>query len=198
MNTHDYRIPLLIKQIESLFGQAPPTLADFVDASQASQAEALKWFVERFRVRKWRTTGLIWWNLLDGWPQFSDAVVDYYFRKKLAFETVRRAQAPILLVVEGGIGGQHSLAICNDTRFDERVQYEIRDSETRTLIGAGFAVARADSVEPLGSIALPLGQAMYSLSWVSSLGHGSSHFLAGEPPFRLDDYRRWSRSVLGL
>ena len=29
--------------------------------------------------------GILWWNVLDGWPQFSDAVVDYYFGKKLAY-----------------------------------------------------------------------------------------------------------------
>jgi beta-mannosidase len=197
LNTHDYRVPLMVKQVEALFGQAPSSLADFVDASQASQAEALKWFIERFRVRKWRTTGIIWWNLLDGWPQFSDAVVDYYFQRKLAFEVVRRAQASILLVVEGATGGQHALMICNDTRDDQRVQYEIRNTETRVLIGAGFSLARADSVERLGSIALPQGQAMYSLSWVSALGRGRSHFLAGEPPFDLDDYRRWVGSVVG-
>jgi beta-mannosidase len=195
IDTHDYRVPLIVRQVEALFGVRPSTLVDFIDASQAAQAEALKAFIERFRARKWRTTGIIWWNLLDGWPQFSDAIVDYSFRKKLAFEVVRRAQAPVLLIVDAATGGQHDLLICNDTRDDHRVQYEVRDAETGTLVAAGASVARADSVEHLGAIALPSGQAMYALSWASALGHGRSHFLAGEPPFELVDYRRWARAV---
>ena len=26
----------------------------------------------------WRRTGIIWWNVIDGWPQISDAVMDWY------------------------------------------------------------------------------------------------------------------------
>ena len=47
------------------------------------KAEAKKFFIESARLRKWRTSGILWWNVIDGWPQFSDAVVDYYFGKKL-------------------------------------------------------------------------------------------------------------------
>jgi len=191
VDTHDYRVPLMTKQIESLFGRAPSTLEDFVEASQATQAEALKSFIERFRVRKWRTTGIIWWNLLDGWPQFSDAVVDYYFRKKRAFDVVRRAQSPILLVVHETADGQHELLVCNDTRDNNRIQYEVRNVESGVLVGAGTSVAPADSVQRVGAIASPSGQAMLALSWVSGLGPGRSHHLAGEPPFDLGEYLRW-------
>jgi hypothetical protein len=38
---------------------------------------------------------------------------------------------------------------------------------------------------------------MYSLSWVSDRGPGRSHFLAGEPPFSLIEYRRWIGSIVG-
>ena len=34
-------------------------------------------------------TGLIWWNLIDRWPQFSDAIVDYYMEK--SWRTVYQA-----------------------------------------------------------------------------------------------------------
>jgi beta-mannosidase len=50
-------------------------------ASQISQAEADKFFIELSRMRKWQRTGILWWNLRDGWPIISDAVVDYYGRK---------------------------------------------------------------------------------------------------------------------
>ena len=63
------------------------------------QAEALKFFVEWFRAGMWRRTGILWWNLPDRWPQFSDAVVDYYGAKKLAFECLRRCQQPLHLIL---------------------------------------------------------------------------------------------------
>ena len=67
----------MASQVRLLFGSVPDILDDFAAASQASQAETLKFFVELFRAAKWRRTGIIWWNMADGWPQFSDAVVDY-------------------------------------------------------------------------------------------------------------------------
>ena len=44
------------------------TLDDFIFASQVSQAEAKKFFIERLRIGKGRRTGILWWNLRDGWP----------------------------------------------------------------------------------------------------------------------------------
>ena len=58
-----------------------------------------KFFIESTRLRKWQTSGILWWNLLDGWPQFSDAVVDYYFGKKLAYHYIRRAQRPVCVFI---------------------------------------------------------------------------------------------------
>jgi beta-mannosidase len=90
------RIELMAKQVKELFDLIPEGLEDFVLASQISQAEAKGFFVELFRVQAHRS-GIIWWNLIDGWPQFSDAVVDYYFHKKLAYYYLRQSQQPLLL-----------------------------------------------------------------------------------------------------
>ena len=81
----NYRIPLMAKQITLLFDRVPDTLDDFVLASQIVQGEANKFFVEWWRQGKWRRTGILWWNLRDGWTIFSDSVVDYFNRKKLAY-----------------------------------------------------------------------------------------------------------------
>jgi beta-mannosidase len=91
-----YRIDLMARQIRELFGELPEKLQDFVLASQISQAEAKKFFVELFRTQPHRS-GIIWWNLIDGWPQFSDAVVDYFYYKKLAYFYLRQSQKPLLL-----------------------------------------------------------------------------------------------------
>ena len=68
--------------------------------ARVSQAEAKKYFIERFRVTKWRRSGIIWWNLIDGWPQISDAVVDYYGVKKLAYHYIKRSQQTVCLMFD--------------------------------------------------------------------------------------------------
>ena len=73
-------------------------LAAFTKQSQISQAEAKKYFIEKFRIGKGKRSGIIWWNLLDGWPQFSDAVVDYYYRKKIAYEVIVNSQRTVALM----------------------------------------------------------------------------------------------------
>ena len=56
---------LMRNQVALLFGEVPDNLSEFSFLSQISQAEALKFFVERARAKKWECTGIIWWNMLD-------------------------------------------------------------------------------------------------------------------------------------
>ena len=37
---------------------------------------------------------------MDGWPQFSDAIVDFYFNKKLAYYYIRRVPEPVGVMVD--------------------------------------------------------------------------------------------------
>ena len=127
--TFAYRIHLAYDQVAVLFGQAETDLNDFVKQSQISQAEAKKYFIERFRIGKWRRTGIVWWNLLDGWPQVSDAVVDYYFRKKLAYSYIKRSQTPVCLMMDEYHEGGYTLCAANDLSQDVSVTYRIIDVE---------------------------------------------------------------------
>jgi beta-mannosidase len=188
----DYRVELMAKQVRELFGAIPDKLEDFALASQCSQAEAFKFFVELFRSNKWRRTGIIWWNLIDGWPQFSDAVVDYYFARKLAYSFIQRAQAPLCLVLKEPANWQLALVACNDTRDDLAVEYAVRDVDSGQVLAQGRAVAAADRVTTLGAIPFTMGEKrFYVLEWTSALGHAASHYLAGNPPFDFGIYRGW-------
>ena len=192
VNLWDYRIELMAKQVRELFGQVPDTLEEFALASQFSQAEAFKFFIELFRSQKWRRTGLIWWNLIDGWPQFSDAVVDYYLMPKLAYFFIRRAQAPLCLVFKEPENWRLTLVACNDTREDLALSYTVQDVETEEIMAQGQAVAVADAVTPLAQIPFSMGEKrFYLLRWESALGRGTSHYVAGNPPFELQRYRGW-------
>ncbi len=96
--------------------------------SQMSQAEAFKYFIERFRTAKWNKTGIIWWNVLDGWQQVSDAVVNYNFRPKLAYSFIRRAQEPVLMAFsDPQQDGRYDLHAVNDTQTAVVLTYEVRD-----------------------------------------------------------------------
>jgi len=86
---HDGRIRLMANQISILFDVIPGQLESFIQASQISQTEAMKFFIERFRMGKWRRTGIPWWNIRDGLPLISDAIVDYYNRPKLAYSSIK-------------------------------------------------------------------------------------------------------------
>jgi beta-mannosidase len=180
-----------VNQVRALFGTAPDSLDEFVHASQACQAEALKFFIEFFRAGKWRRTGILWWNLIDGWPQISDALVDYYFRRKLAYETVKRVQAPLHLLLREQASGGHDLVAVNDNRADVAVEYRVTDLESGRTLAEGGAIAEGDAVTSLARVAARDAQAMYLLDWTSAAGPGRSHYLAGRPPFELATYRAW-------
>jgi beta-mannosidase len=192
VDLYDYRVELMANQVRVLFGEVPDNLEEFAFASQASQAEAVKFFIEMFRAAKWRRTGILWWNLMDGWPQFSDAVVDYYFGRKLAYGFIRRAQAPLLVMLREPQDGAQEIIACNDTRQNLDLLWSVTDMETGAAIASGQSSAAADSVTPLGGIPFDASaQRFYVLEWQSAPGAGRSHYLAGLPPFPLAAYRKW-------
>ena len=131
------RIQLMQDQVDILFGQVPESIEDFARLSQISQAEAKKFFIERTRLKKWRRTGVIWWNMLDGWPQISDAVVDYYYAKKLAYYYIKRVQQPIVLMMDELVDWGHQVVLGNDSRETHAVRYQIADGDTGEILLAG-------------------------------------------------------------
>ncbi len=196
VKTSDYRVELMATQIRALFGEVPDNLEDYVFASQVVQAEAFKFFIESFRLWKWRRTGLIWWNIVDGWPQLSDAVVDYYYDKKLAYHFIKRAQAPLLVALREPADGAQEVVAVNDTRDPLAVTYAISDADTGDVVLAGTVDVPADSATVIGEIAYgDAAQRFYLITWTSELGEGKSHYLAGKPRFDIEQYRGWLAEI---
>ena len=188
----NYRVELMKNQIRALFGEVPDSLEDFAFASQATQAEAKKTFIEMFRAGKWRRTGIIWWNLMDGWPQFSDAVVDYYFREKLAYHFITRSQQHLALIMQEPVESEHQLMAVNDTRQDIPLRFVITDVESSVELARGELVAPANQSTPVTCIPLaPNKQHCLLIEWESELGVARNHYLAGNPPFNMAKYRNW-------
>ena len=196
VDLHAYRVDLMANQVQALFGEIPDNVADFSFASQTVQAEALKFFIERFRSTKWRRTGIIWWNVIDGWPQLSDAIVDYYFVKKQAYEVVKRSQTPLCLVLREPVDGVHELVACNDTRRDLPLSFSVRDVETDEIAAHGQALAAGDAVTVVGTVPAQAGLLRaFLIEWTTPQGPGQNHYFAGPPPLPLARVRSWLRLV---
>jgi Beta-galactosidase/beta-glucuronidase len=193
---YDYRVPLMAKQIFDVFGTQPETLEEFARQSQFVQAEAKEFFIELFRTAKWRRTGIIWWNLRDGWPQTSDAVVDYYGVKKLAYKYIKRAQQPLLVTFREPENGTLELVACNDRREEISLAYRVRNVATGVLVKEGVVCAQGDAVTPLAVVPYDEnGQCLYGIEWESSLGVAKNHYLAGKPPFNPQQYWEWCQKA---
>lgn len=188
------RTQLMANQLRYLFGEIPDNLEDFVSASQITQAEAMKYFIEHFRSGMWRRTGIIWWNLIDGWPQFSDSVVDYYFTKKLAYSYIKRCQFPLLLMITEPQDGCHRLLASNISSKSERFGYSVSDIVTGDVLVENDGVVPADSVAELAKLDdLDGSQRMVLINWENDGGKWFNHRLCGMPPYNLNDYRKWAR-----
>jgi beta-mannosidase len=192
MTDYNYRIPLMAKQIAVLFDTVPDNLDDFILASQISQAEALKFFIERWRQRKWRTTGILWWNLRDGWPIISDAIVDYYHRKKLAYVYIKRVQTDVCAMLSEAEDGVHTVVVVNDTLHPVAGEVEVTDADSgNQLLHAAFTV-EPNGKSVAGSVPQVQQPAMWLIRWKLSDGSAFlNHYLAGDRPFLLEQYRRW-------
>jgi beta-mannosidase len=70
---------------------------DFLYTGQLLQAEALKCAVEHWRRRKFRTGGVLFWQLNDCWPVTSWSVIDSGLHPKAAYYAARRFFAPVLV-----------------------------------------------------------------------------------------------------
>lgn len=182
-----YRIRLMTDQVRHMFTDIPRDLATYAKMSQISQAEAFKYFIERFRTAKWRRTGIIWWNLLDGWPQISDAVVNYDFTPKLAYHFIGRVQKPLHMAFSDPADGQFSLVGINDTSKDEVFTYTVKDITglpvgtdltTVPALLSGTATIPADTATPVASLPTTgMDDRFLLIEWTDSHGDHTSHFI---------------------
>jgi beta-mannosidase len=180
---------LMEKQIRYLFGIKPDNLEDYAEASQISQAEAKKYFIERMRVGRPYKTGVIWWNLLDGWPQLSDAIVDYYFVKKLAYTYIKRTQAPFSIISdEADAEGMLSVYACNDSLDAPKGHYEIINAESGETVAEGDFECAVNGNVLLAKVPAVQNR-MYIFRWNTDRGDGFNHYYCGNIPLDIEAYK---------
>lgn len=182
------RNDLMTNQVRILFGEVPADLNDFIRASQAVQAEAMKFFVELWRGDKPDRSGIIWWNIRDGWPILSDAVTDYYNSKKLAFHFLKNVQHDVCVFINDPKAGKYPLVVANDTRRASGGRVEVKDLATgKTLYNGTFSVA-VNGKTVIAELPAMQGQGMLLISGEADGKPFANHYLYGEPPFKLDRY----------
>ena len=174
-NPYFYRNRLMVSQVERLFGAPSNELGEFARQSQVSQAEAVKYFIERFRIHKWRMSGILWWNIADGWPQVSDAVVDWYGCKKIAYYYIKRSQTPFCLMFDEPVDGQLTLVAANDTQAEVHASYTVTDLTTNQTITKGNLVLEANGCARIEKVP-ETKNGFYMITWESDAGNGKNHF----------------------
>ena len=174
------RNDLMTNQIRIMFGGVDTDLDTFIAQSQFVQAEAMKTFCELFRTRKFtRFNGLVWWNVRDGWPQLSDAVVDYYGGKKRAYFALRNAQQDqIVCIVD-----DHTAWAVNDALRPVKGGARFTDAATGNVVleSASFEIP-ANGKLALGKVPFS-GQGVIRIEAALDGRPYRNHFLYGEPPF---------------
>ena len=122
---------------------------------------------------------------MDGWPQFSDAVVDYYFGKKLAYEYIKLSQQHICVMIKESETENplNEVVVCNDTREGTGVDFEIINIENGKVLLNGSGYAAPDRVTCLGKVPLPANAppAFYVIRWKTKYEKGINHYTAGIP-----------------
>jgi len=194
-NSNDRRNDLMLNQIKELFGEVPTDLDAFIFASQAVQAEAKKFFVEFWRSAKFRRTGILWWNLRDGWPIISDAITDYYFSKKLAYYYIRRVQYDACVMITDAVDGKHPVIAVNDTRTEKQGSVIVQDLNTKEVIFSNKFIIPVNGKTIIGHIVQNDKQTMWLIEYTIGNEKFTNHYLAGKPPFKLQDYKAWYRDL---
>ncbi len=186
-----YRIRLMTEQVKLMFGNIPDTLSDFARLSQISQAEADKFFIEHFRIGKWRKTGILWWNLIDGWPQISDAVVDWYGCKKLAYHYIKRSQAPVCLMFDEPKDGRLRLYAVNDLPHDVDLTFTVRNITNGGAPETGSCTVAANTSVCILSLPEIRKYSMFYIEWTTSNDcKGSNHFITASVGIDAGQYER--------
>ena len=167
------RIPL-----SRYFGETPTNLVRFAEFSQYVQAEAYKFFIEMHRSRKFgRSNGLIWWNLKDGWPILSDAVVDFYGCRKRAYYAIRNVQRDQLVA----LNDDHEVFAVNDSLHEVTVEAVVRDSSgARELLRVKKRLPSNARVS-LGKLELR-GKGVVFIEYAIDGRGFRNHYVYGEPP----------------
>ncbi|MBO5306122.1 MAG: hypothetical protein J6B12_05110, partial [Clostridia bacterium] len=195
-NNSDSRTMLMHKQVIQMFGEVPTDMDDYILASQLSQAEAKKFFIEHMRVNMARNGGVIWWNLIDGWPQMSDAIVDYYYEKKLAYDYIKRSQQPFMIMLDEPASWGNCVVCCNSTMKAVSGKCTVYDLDTDEVLMERDFTAAANRNATIGKLPIMYSEKkMLIIKWETDGKTSFNTYLCGSPAFDLGRYKVWLEKI---
>ena len=121
----------------------------------------------------------------------SDAVVDYYFTKKLAYNYIKRAQAPFTIAAGALTNWNLNIYACNDTLENISGHFKVRDTETDEVLFESDFNAGANTSTLIKRLPLYYSdKKILIFEWVANEKSGYNHYLCGYPPISLADYKK--------
>jgi beta-mannosidase len=190
---------LMHNQVKQLFGEVPTNMEDYITASQLSQAEAKKYFVEKMRCQMARNGGVIWWNLVDGWPQMSDAIVDYYYDKKLAYNYIKRSQYPVMIMIDELNNWGQNIVSCNSTLSSHSGSYRVYDIDTDETLASGDFRCEPNSNGVIKKLpAMYADKRMLIIEWTVGGKTYFNTYLCGTPAIDFAKYKVWLEKIAVL
>lgn len=163
----------------------PTTLRDYIDFTQWTQAEGLKFGIEHFRRRRPHCSGALLWQFNDCWPCVSWSLVDHDGVEKAGYHAVRRAFAPVLASFRAADDHMVELWVSNDTAAPASgvatVELVDLDGSSVWREEAAFEVA-ADSVGMAWTGAAPLtDRQVLTVRSTEGVFEPNRHFIATMP-----------------
>ena len=123
----------------------PETLDEHIMLTQEAQATLMRYAIEVYRRRMFKTSGSLIWMYNEPWPAITFAVVDYFGRQKAAYHWVRRAYSGVMVMIYE-LDGVTSCWGISDLR--EEVSCEVR---LRRFNHAGELLGESNVTGSLGA-----------------------------------------------
>ncbi|MDR0848193.1 MAG: beta-mannosidase [Propionibacteriaceae bacterium] len=147
----------------------PTTLGEYVDYTQAVQAEGMAFAIAHYRRRQPHTAGALVWQFNDVWPGISWSILDYDGVPKAAYYAMKRVCAPVAVSFAAGADGRVELWLSNNTTQVVEVPVQV---EVGTFGGTERAsLCTIGRAEPSQSALIwqgPMLQDVHHYAWASS------------------------------
>ena len=196
---YGHQIETMERDIMEFFSYLPDNLEDFVLASQIFHAEAFKYMIESTRNEKWKKTGVIWWNIIDGWQTINNGIMNWDYSKKLAFYYIKRSQQDVVVTLSGPDHYSTKMFICNDTLENKNVKYRVWDADTNEIMAEGSYEIKANLTDVVDEFRAYHGQQrLFLMEWTVDGKRFVNHYLMGTPPFDLNRYKNWLIKIANL
>ena len=122
----------------------------------------------------------------------SDAVVDYYFDKKLAYYYIKISQKQLFVMLKEPNNWAQEIVVVNDYLSPQSVKYKVTNIDNSEILASGSVFVSANSNAIVGSMPFVHGQKRFLvIEWQTESETGKNHYLSGHPPFSLEQYLNW-------